>query len=40
MPSKYDVYWQGRLEEIARILREAYENGRSSEIDVSDIRDG
>lgn len=39
MPSKYDVYWQGRLEEIARILREAYENGRSSEIDVSDIRD-
>jgi hypothetical protein len=39
MSSKYDVYWQGRLEEIARILREAYENGRSSEIDVSDIRD-
>jgi len=38
MQSKYDVYWQSRLENIAQVLKEAYENGRSSEIDVSDIR--
>ena len=38
MPSKYDDYWQSRLEEIAQILGDAYENGISGGIDVSDIR--
>lgn len=38
MSSKYDVYWQNKLDEIFQLLREAYENGQSSELDVSDIQ--
>ena len=38
MSSKYDVYWQNKLDEISQLLMEAYENGQSSELDVSDIQ--
>jgi hypothetical protein len=37
MPSQYDGYWQSKLEAIAQILRDAYENRISREIAVSDI---
>ena len=37
MPSKYDVYWQSKLTEIKQLLKDAYENGKSNELDVSDI---
>jgi len=38
MSSKYDVYWQNKLDEIFQLLEEAYENSQSSEMDVSDIQ--
>jgi len=38
MPSKYDTYWENRLAEIAQLLEAAYENGKSAELDVSDIK--
>jgi len=37
MPSKYDIYWQNKLLEIEQLLKDAYKNGESGEIDVSDI---
>ncbi len=37
--SKYDSYWKSRFNEIALALREAAESGKSSAIDVSDLRE-
>jgi hypothetical protein len=39
MSSKYDRYWCNRLSEIARLIAEAYEDGASSKLDVSDIQE-
>lgn len=36
--SKYDIYWQKKLDEIFQLLKEAYESGQSSELDVSDLQ--
>lgn len=38
MSSKYDIYWWKKLEEIVQLLKEAYENGMSRKLDVSDIQ--
>ena len=38
MTSKYDPYWEERLNKIREILNEAYRYGKSREIDVSDIK--
>ena len=38
MSSQYDIYWQNKLDEISQLLKEAYKNGQSSELDVSDIQ--
>jgi len=38
MPSKYDTYWLTKLDEIKQLLKEAYENGRSGKINVSEIQ--
>ncbi len=37
MASKYDFYWQNRLDELKKILNEAYQKGESSCLDVSGI---
>ncbi|MFX0207091.1 MAG: hypothetical protein ACFFDT_13970 [Candidatus Hodarchaeota archaeon] len=37
--SRYYVYWENRLDDIVRVLDEAYHSGISSELDVSDIQD-
>ena len=36
--SKYDPYWRSRLGDIKRLIKEAYENTQSSELDISGIR--
>jgi len=38
MASKYDPYWEERLNKIREILNEAYRYGKSREIDVSGIK--
>ena len=38
MPSKYDIYWQSKIDRIAQLLKEAYKYGKSSELDVSDLQ--
>lgn len=38
MSSKYDRYWSNRLSEIAQLIREAYRDGISGELNVSDLR--
>jgi len=38
MSSKYDAYWQNKLDEISQLLKEAYKHGKSSELDVSDLQ--
>ena len=37
--SRYYVYWEDRLDDIVRVLDEAFHAGSSSELDVSDIQD-
>jgi len=39
MSSKYGVYWQNKLDVIARLLRKAHRNGMSNKLDVSDIQE-
>lgn len=38
MASKYDFYWQNRLQEIAELLENAYKGKNNNVIDVSGIR--
>ena len=38
MASKYDPYWEERLNKIREILNKAYRYGKSREIDVSGIK--
>ena len=38
MSSKYDTYWQSKLDDIAQLLKEAYQYGSSSKLDISDIQ--
>lgn len=37
MSSKYDTYWENKLNSIIPLLKEAHRNGKSSKIDVSNI---
>ena len=37
--SGYYVYWENKMDDIVRVLDEAYYAGSSSELDVSDIQD-
>ncbi|AEA46874.1 DUF7664 domain-containing protein [Archaeoglobus veneficus] len=39
MPSKYDRYWLEKLDDIAKLIEEAYIRGTSSKLDVSDVRE-
>jgi hypothetical protein len=38
MASKYESYWQSKIQDIKRLLGEAYANGTSSELDISGIQ--
>ncbi len=38
MASKYDTIWRGELDTIRDLLQQAYETGRSSELDISELR--
>jgi hypothetical protein len=38
MASKYNIYWQNRLDDISRLLQEANRNGVSAKLDISDIQ--
>ncbi len=38
MASKYDGFWRGELGTIRDLLQQAYETDRSSELDISELR--
>ena len=38
MASKYDQYWENRLNSIKELLEEVFNRGSSRELDVSDLQ--
>jgi hypothetical protein len=38
MSSKYDEYWENRLEEIKELIKDVLSNGHGKEIDVTNIK--